>query len=294
MKRKQKDDWRKRVDIATLNYAQKKFLIFEGSKTEVLYFDEFSSAPIFSKKNSIELIQFEREKFEECNSHINWLITSTNFIFKNNNGIKEKIYGFFSWMNSLDYPLSLNDIIDFINLYSLNDATELEIFDQLRKEYKMKEQWDKYSLYKDTLYDETASYDEKDDEIYIIIDRDKETVFLEQYNIAVEQCKNYNYKLIVTNPCFEFWLLLHLAPRLSKAQKSLLLENEGHGNKSYSYKLLKEYDKNYTKNNFDFNFYEDKIISALKNLENYKQDLESLKDELGSNMNELIGPLILK
>ena len=53
------------------------------------------------------------------------------------------------------------------------------------------------------------TYSEDIDKMCLIVDRDKKSFKEEQYNYVKEECKKKNFKLYVTNPCFEFWLLLH-------------------------------------------------------------------------------------
>lgn len=43
----------------------------------------------------------------------------------------------------------------------------------------------------------------------MVIDRDKENFFDDQYDKVRIFCKNNNVNLYVSNPNFEFWLFLH-------------------------------------------------------------------------------------
>ena len=49
------------------------------------------------------------------------------------------------------------------------------------------------------------------DEFCILIDRDKEAHSEADMLELMEYCKEKQYKCYVANPCFEFWLLLHLS-----------------------------------------------------------------------------------
>ena len=66
----------------------------------------------------------------------------------------------------------------------------------------------------------------------------------------MEECKKHKYFLVITNPCFEFWLLLHFdIPSYSHNQ---LLENAQISNKhSFISKELSDKVR-YSKNRLNF------------------------------------------
>lgn len=43
------------------------------------------------------------------------------------------------------------------------------------------------------------------DKVYCVFDKDTHSTFDE----ALQKCKKYKFEAIVSNPCFEFWILLH-------------------------------------------------------------------------------------
>lgn len=54
-------------------------------------------------------------------------------------------------------------------------------------------------------------YNKKLDEFAVLIDRDMQTHSESNMLDYVEHCKANQYKCYIANPCFEFWLLMHLA-----------------------------------------------------------------------------------
>lgn len=46
---------------------------------------------------------------------------------------------------------------------------------------------------------------QKYDKVYCVFDKDMHSTFDE----ALQKCKKYKFEAIVSNPCFEFWILLH-------------------------------------------------------------------------------------
>ena len=49
-----------------------------------------------------------------------------------------------------------------------------------------------------------------DDELWLIIDRDKQSWTIEEIAEVAQVCVQKGYYLAVSNPCFELWLLLHI------------------------------------------------------------------------------------
>lgn len=68
-----------------------------------------------------------------------------------------------------------------------------------------------------------------DDDIFgIVIDRDAKSHPEQQINDIINKCKSKKYKWYITNPCIEFWLLLHVSDVITEYADSLdaILANE--------------------------------------------------------------------
>src|SRR4030042_599106 len=65
----------------------------------------------------------------------------------------------------------------------------------------------------------------KDDELWMVIDKDKWT--LGELSLVASECKKKCYLLAVSNPCFEFWLLLHVKSLddYSNSEKAAIAKN---------------------------------------------------------------------
>ena len=136
------------------------------------------------------------------------------------------------------------------------------------------------------------TYSEDIDKMCLIVDRDKKSFKEEQYNYVKEECKKKNFKLYVTNPCFEFWLLLHF-DEVHSIDKEKLLENNRITAKSkvrYVEAELKKYFP-YNKNKYNAELLIEKIDLAIENEKKFCEDIEELKDKLGSNIGLLIQEL---
>lgn len=134
------------------------------------------------------------------------------------------------------------------------------------------------------------TYSEDIDKMCFIVDRDKKSFKEEQYNYVKEECKKKNFKLYVTNPCFEFWLLLHF-DEVHLINKEELLENKRASSKvRFVESELKKYFP-YNKNKYNAELLIEKIDLAIENEKRFCEDIERLKNELGSNVGLLIQEL---
>ena len=134
------------------------------------------------------------------------------------------------------------------------------------------------------------TYSEDIDKMCLIVDRDKKSFKEEQYNYVKEECERKNFKLYVTNPCFEFWLLLHF-DEVHLINKEELLENKRASSKvRFVESELKKYFP-YNKNKYNAELLIEKIDLAIENEKKFCEDIEELKDKLGSNIGLLIQEL---
>ena len=134
------------------------------------------------------------------------------------------------------------------------------------------------------------TYSEDIDKMCLIVDRDKKSFKEEQYNYVKEECKKKNFKLYVTNRCFEFWLLLHF-DEVHLINKEELLENKRASSKvRFVESELKKYFP-YNKNKYNAELLIEKIDLAIENEKRFCEDIERLKNELGSNVGLLIQEL---
>lgn len=134
------------------------------------------------------------------------------------------------------------------------------------------------------------TYSEDIDKMCLIVDRNKKSFKEEQYNYVKEECKKKNFKLYITNPCFEFWLLLHF-DEVHLINKEKLLENKRASSKvRFVESELKKYFP-YNKNKYNAELLIEKIDLAIENEKRFCEDIEGLKNELGSNVGLLIQEL---
>ena len=81
----------------------------------------------------------------------------------------------------------------------------------------------------DLLYlDFLSKYRGKEDAFGIVIDRDHRSHSVDQMNRVIQKCIEKNYLCYITNPCLEFWLLLHVSDVISEYSEYLdqILDNK--------------------------------------------------------------------
>lgn len=139
------------------------------------------------------------------------------------------------------------------------------------------------------------TYDEDADVFCLIADRDRGSNTAERYSLLVDSCRRQNIRLYVSNPCFEFWLMLHFDSTLGLAERECdaILANakkeSGGVRRSYCECRLTEMVGSYSKTDVDFERdFMQNLNGAIENAESFETELEKLENRLGSNVGRLI------
>lgn len=127
-------------------------------------------------------------------------------------------------------------------------------------------------------------------EVCLIVDRDSDSFTEEQYIKVVDGCKENHFHLYLSNPNFELWLLFHFIDQLSSEEEDRFLSQKGEVAKRLQ-NCLKEEELSRS-NTFNkkilFEHYRDRIDKAIRTAKKYEADIERLKDNLGTNVYQLI------
>lgn len=143
-----------------------------------------------------------------------------------------------------------------------------------------KEQWEAHGI--------------EPNELWMVVDRDRQNVSREQLTSIIDKCKTEGYNLALSNPTFEFWLLLHITS-LDSYDYDLLLANPKASVKSKKRFIEKELSsllRGYNKNNIRFERFEPGIKDAIQRAKDLSHDNEMLIDELGTSVCLLVERLI--
>ncbi len=134
-------------------------------------------------------------------------------------------------------------------------------------------------------YDETFVPDL--DEVCLIVDRDVKSFTSTQYDAVLENCRKNKYQLYITNPCFEFFLILHKTDAKDYSEERFLHDVDA-SNTVFIEEILKKYVPEYKKERFNPNLFIFDISNAIQNAEKYENNIDLLKHSLGTNVHLLI------
>jgi abortive phage resistance protein len=310
---REKRNFAERTKISKEDRTRKKyFLVFEGSRTEEIYFDTINELKGKIGINPlIEIISIER--------------TYSEYGWSNPKKILEQLLKDLEEIEDgkLSYKTLVDKIMEIIvedknfSLKISKKSNLKEVIEDIENEIEFLENTvknieedcitllsiitKKVFLVKEEIANilekvlenignQQITYSEDIDKMCLIVDRDKKSFKEEQYNYVKEECKRKNFKFYVTNPCFEFWLLLHF-DEVHSINREKLLENKRASSKvRYVESELKKYFP-YNKNKYNAELLIEKIDLAIENEKRFCEDIEELKDKLGSNIGLLIKEL---
>ena len=126
------------------------------------------------------------------------------------------------------------------------------------------------------------------DKICFIVDRDKDSFTERQYDYVQTKCYENRYGLYVTNPNFEFWLLLHFEDVCALEYQKLIDNIPVTAHRRYTENELRNRMPRFSKSSYDAGFLVNKIDIAIKNEKKYCEDISELKNKVGSNIGILI------
>ncbi|MDD4000368.1 MAG: RloB domain-containing protein [Bacilli bacterium] len=171
-----------------------------------------------------------------------------------------------------------------------DEATETEIIELMEKmdelkfvKTKLEDLFEKDNLI--SLVNKQCLYEKEIDEIIIIGDRDRQSFTDDQYDLVVSRSRANNLKLIITNPCIEFWFLLHYTSKMTIIKNNW---NNVRDAANQTLKALKKYDERYSKTSYNVDLYLRKSQTAIKNSKKFCNSLDELKTNIGTNMPDLL------
>jgi hypothetical protein len=142
--------------------------------------------------------------------------------------------------------------------------------------------------------DESNVFFTETDFVCVIFDRDAHSFTEEQFDTVLKECQKYDYRMFISNPCFELWLLFHFSD-VSSYNVQQLLANKKEGNRTAVEIILKDdfLGGSYNKVRLQFKtHYQPRVALAIENAKRYAQRLEDLKTQLGSNVGVLVEELL--
>lgn len=147
----------------------------------------------------------------------------------------------------------------------------------------------------DIIKSSSITYEEGFDKICLIVDRDKESFLAlpenNQYEYVLKTCGEKGFGFYVTNPCFEFWLLLHFDEVFDLDRNKLLENPKVNAKRRYTEQRLRKLLPGYCKGKYNAKKLIKRIEKAVENEKKFCEDAEKLVDTLGSKVGILIRQL---
>lgn len=301
-----------RTKVLKSDEALKKyFLVYEGSDTELIYFDAVNSMRENIGINPlIELIPIIRSYSEEGWSNPKKILDR---IIENLEESKAERISYETLLNRMmDYfyetkvittskvlAKSIWNTMVRICAEDLNKSLQAEvenieadcnaILELLTQEYDIGHV---ISGISDIIRDGGLTYAERFDQICLIVDRDKDSFSAlpgnDQYGYVVEKCKEKGFQLCITNPCFEFWLLLHFDEVFELDTDKLLENPKITVKRRYAEQELHRIYPRYKKSSYQAEELVKNIDKAIQNEKKFCEDIKGLESSVGSNIGRLI------
>ena len=301
-----------RTKVLKSDEALKKyFFVYEGSDTEVIYFDAIRSLrgdiginplieliPIirsFSeegwsnpKKILDRIIQNLQESREKTISYESLLNRIMDYLYETNVLSSSKVLAKNIWETMKQTCIEqmhkrLDDIVEDI------ECSCKELINALENEYEIVNIIDEIA---EIIEMGGLTYDEELDQICLIVDRDKDSFVAtpenNQYKYVVDKCNEMGFGLYITNPCFEFWLLLHFDEVFNLDRTKLLDNPKVTAKRRYTEDELRKVLQGYKKSSYNAMGLVKNVDKAIQNEKAFCEDVEQLKDSVGSNIGKLI------
>lgn len=127
------------------------------------------------------------------------------------------------------------------------------------------------------IQEHAITYAEGFDKICFVVDRDKESFVAHtknnQYEYVLKKCKENGFGFYLTNPCFEFWLLLHFDD-VEQLDEGQLCDNpKVTAKRRYTEQELRKRMSGYTKSSYDVEWFMRRINIAIQNEKKYCEDV---------------------
>ncbi len=278
-----------RTKVLKSNEAKKRyFLVFEGASTEKIYFEALENARDDVEINPlIELVPIIRSYSEDGWSNPKKILDR---IISN---LEEEKTGQFT------YESLLNRIMDYLYDEKILTTSKVQahalwgILEDGCKNILKKclddnvdnlvEDCNKLTEYlnqesavvnivddiSDIIQASNITYDNRFDKICLIVDRDKESFLAlpgnNQYAYVLRTCQEKGFGFYVSNPCFEFWLLLHFDEVFELDQDKLLENPQVTRKRRYTEHELRKLLPGYRKSNYKTEALMKRIKRAIKN-----------------------------
>lgn len=255
------------------------FLSVEGNDTEKEYFDGISANRRQLGINAIVDIQILNRRKKDTNSAPEQVIELLEEYLRLRENGRESL---------------INDIPNsFIQKYGIEFIKKfLEDESKITKHQRNEFITDLLKIGYDINYRKfLQKYNSDLDEFGILIDRDAKTHSESNMKDCIDYCKDKNYSCYIVNPCFEFWLLLHLSD-VKNEYADMMNEIKENGKESNNHTFVsKQVSSKAHHGKSGINFKENylpNIDIAIERAKTFPSDEYELINNIGCNVWKLI------
>lgn len=265
------------------------FLSVEGNDTEVRYLsfvDKYRD--VLEIKKGVHIHTLKRAK-SDTNSALRDVLELLEeyVVLRNTDSLPERI------RSQIPGTYSAEFIEAYIREKDDLDFSQKKQFESLLRQAGIDLEYERF----------LSEYNGEDDIFGIVIDRDHDTHTITQLREIKNQCDENGYKIFITTPLFEFWLLLHLSDikndfpdRLEefrknpkKSNKHTVVSFEVSNIAGHSKKLSEAIFKSFYLGRIDYAIKQvtESFCTNIEQLIGSDEDVESEYGLLGSNLPEL-------
>lgn len=242
-----------------------KILKIEGEYTPYMYLTQYMHRCMDGELNSIE---YDKTKLYDELNKIRERVMKKSDCFINEKG--------------------------YVSKYDVADELVRE---EISENYYLREYLNKFSIDYPDIRNPEPSIGFEIDRYYVVFDRDKEATDYslrsdEEYRRVLNRCSELGYRVLLSTPLFEFWLLLHHKNVLpgsypaDLSQKMTILEDlEESENQCNDWKNTRlDKVKSISKKRFELYYNTNNFKKAVTRSKELESDPYKLLDEIGSNV----------
>ena len=173
------------------------FLSVEGNDTEVCYLSHVHKfRDLLDIKTGVHIHTLKRQKSDTNSAPSDVLeLLEEYLVIRNTDNLPKRIRDQIPGIYSIEF------IKSYLEEDENLDSFKKKKFEDLLRQTGIDLEYERF----------LHEYSGEDDIFGIVIDRDHDTHSIKQLRAIKEQCFENGYRLFITTPLFEFWLLLHLS-----------------------------------------------------------------------------------
>lgn len=312
---REKRNFAERTKVLKSDQVKKKyFLVFEGKDTERIYFeavDEYRN--VIGINPLIELVPILRSYSEEGWSNPKKILDRILENIAENQSGQISYETLLNWVMDYFYEEGIlkSSKVEAANMWATLiliceeriDAKISDVVDDIEKRCAQIADYFSTENNLNTLADDVPkiienraiTYDDAIDKICFVIDRDRESFVSkpenDQYGDMLKICREKNFGFYLSNPCFEFWLLLHFDEVNSLDLDFLLSNPKVTAKRRYTEQELRKLMPGFTKSKYNVNILIPRIENAIANEKKFCEDDAELEYTVGSKVGLLLEEL---